>query len=554
MGPNTQIPGTISSGTISSGATPPPKKTGLFGRKPARVGSRRPASANVVPSVAPAATAPAPGAAPAPAQNPAPTSIPSPAGDIILNPSTPQKQTNRLPIFIAIGVAAVAIAIVVGVLIVNSSKTNKSVLKNETASSYDNTNLEALFDETAPVPFQNGDFYGYKDPKTKETVIRAIYSTVDRFYGQYARVTKNASDGNVNESIINRSGEVVVKNETGSSDAIEYIIDQNIWVVGQDVYDGNMKQLNPNGTVAVYSDYGYSVVTAEDDSRPGYIIDRNGKKVYDCNSSDCYVTVASPISTDGGIYGAVRDNNSYSIINLQTGKTIHSANNSKLAARSNNIFIQRTSNKEEYLFVYKDAIAKTFSTSPIQYNGFDVLKFGEKYYDIASGAESSSPKSEWSGEKVYSLADIVVTTCEKDGTTFYGVSNSAGKELLACEYYGIYPLPETTFRYAQSKDSAPIYVVEEDRAGIYDLSKNTYLSQPGYTYIETYDNSIFATASNDEGDYVCNLLIYNNNNCAKLNTVGEIYAEGNYFANLYVSDNDEVVSDIYYADLTGVSK
>ncbi len=105
------MPGTISSGTIASGPTPPPKKTGLFGRKPARVGSRRPASANTIP----AASAPAP----------APT---APAGDVILPSSAPEtEKRSKLPILIIAGLfVAVIGAAAILMLSISSGKKSSS--------------------------------------------------------------------------------------------------------------------------------------------------------------------------------------------------------------------------------------------------------------------------------------------------------------------------------------------------------------------------------------------------------------------------------------------
>lgn len=113
MGPNTQIPGTISSGTIASGPTPPPKKTGLFGRKPARVGTRRPASANTIP----AASTPAAPVAPA-----------APAGDVILPSSAPEtEKRSKLPILIIAGLfVAVIGAAAILMLSINSGKKSSS--------------------------------------------------------------------------------------------------------------------------------------------------------------------------------------------------------------------------------------------------------------------------------------------------------------------------------------------------------------------------------------------------------------------------------------------
>ena len=112
------MPGTISSGTIASGPTPPPKKTGLFGRKPARVGSRRPASANTIPA-APATPAPAAPSAPAPT---------APAGDVILPSSAPEtEKRSKLPILIIVGLfVAVIGAAAILMLSISSGKKSSS--------------------------------------------------------------------------------------------------------------------------------------------------------------------------------------------------------------------------------------------------------------------------------------------------------------------------------------------------------------------------------------------------------------------------------------------
>lgn len=112
MGPNTQIPG-----TIASGPTPPPKKSGFFGRKPSRTGSNRPAAANTIPA-APAAPAPS-------------------TGNIVLAPSAPEKKKPNIALIAIIAISVlVVIGIVVAIILANSGSksTNSGASKPGTVS------------------------------------------------------------------------------------------------------------------------------------------------------------------------------------------------------------------------------------------------------------------------------------------------------------------------------------------------------------------------------------------------------------------------------------
>ncbi len=422
-------------------------------------------------------------------QNVKPVKVKEPAPVSPQSPYVPEqtpRTRNKMPLFIGIGaVALVAIVITVVVVLINSG--NKIDLGNPAVAG--EPNLAGLFDKTAPIPYRGSKIsqYGYIDPNTGEWVIDSQYAEADPFYGEYARVRKNEED-----MIINRKGEIVQKS---GQKRIKYDIEENVWTIGRNVFNGEMKKANPEGSMATYLGDGYAFVVPENEDEEStwmngipYIVKvENTEKIYECKNLVCSATIGYG-RTDGNIYAIVvesdhkdRSIKNNDIIDLSNGKKIYSAPvTNTLAKKSDGIFVERTKETKKIVnyIIVDNGEAKKQSSLPTE-NALRSISYSNKYYKKDCGSKNG-----------------------------FKITDDADNEILPCTRQPYWELSKNVYKRLEKEGKEVILFYDNGNLHVYDLKSNKDLKV--YENVGAaipYENSVFINISLGNNNHkICNIL------------------------------------------------
>ena len=421
-------------------------------------------------------------------QNAAPVKVKETAPAAPQSPYVPEsapRTRNKMPLFIGIGaVALVAIVVVVVVVLINAGKT----VDLGNAAVAGEPNLAGLFDRTAPIPYRGSKIsqYGYVDPSTGEWVIESQYTEADPFYGEYARVRKDEHD-----MVINRKGEVVLN---GQSIKIRYDIDQNVWIMGKAVFNGEMKKAHPDTAMATYLGYGYAFIIPENEDKDSnwksgipYVAKvENGEKVYECESLSCSVALNYG-KTDGNIYAIVieadksdKSIKTNKIINLADGKGVYNAAlTSRIAKVSDGIFVEKDNETKKVItyIIIDNGEAKKATSAPTKDNIRSISRSG-KYFKVSCGNKNN-----------------------------FMITDANNNELLACTRQPYWELSENVYKRL-AKDDKEVILYYDGDVHVYDLKNKKDLKvYEKVGAVTAYDNSAFISVSLGDGkSKVCNIL------------------------------------------------
>lgn len=419
-------------------------------------------------------------------------------GDLQLGGTTKKK---KWPLFVALG--AVAVVVVVVVVWAIGSKFFSSRAKNVVGE----VNLNYLFDETAPIPTEQNGQYGYLDPKNGGWIITPQYLTASNFYGDYAAVSfSQANQQKV--AIINRSGETVATQENGSVGAY-YDIQNNIWVVGGNIYDSSMQKLNADGATGNYIGNGYilsstqteksadtslreSTSTSDGASEEGStslpssttggsnsymevvgkIEDLKGNVRYDCKA---FCVANTTDDGEGHIYAVVRNwGEPAKIIALPSGEVLYTASGSdQIRILHGTVFVEGTGNTKKYLKAEGSKVAIINQAEDIRST---ISNAGEYYAEECNGRNS--------------------------------ILKVDGEMIMKCDVLDYTELSENTYLMYQATFSKDLLFIErEDKIELVNLKNADILQTFDLGVITVYDNSPFFYNLSDSGvARVCNLL------------------------------------------------
>ncbi len=417
---------------------------------------------------------------PSKVEEPAPMFFQEPA--VIPVAPVRERTRSKKPLFIGIGAVAVLaiVGVVVAVLIINSNKVTPDDSKVA-----GRVNLTALFDKDAPIPYRTTKVakYGYVNPNTSDWVIPREYDVAGPFYGKYAKVRQYDTD-----MIINRKGEVVVKSIDNAK--IDYDIDENVWIVGNDVYNGELQKANPDDSTASYLKYGYAaVVPSKNDDENSFFSSgipyiakvENAEKVYDCGKANCSYILSSGLSDDN-IYVVVHYIFAETkIVSLNSGKELYTApSNNKLVKSTEGVFAEIDSSTKKtvkYISVDKDGISSSNTKPTTEYNSS--LSKSKKYYRQFCDAKSGSK-----------------------------IVDDSGNEIVPCGIEKMWDLSKNTYKNLANNGKEAVIILEKDGAHLYDLKEKKDIKVYAGAYnVEVFDNSSFIMITKDKGKkQMCNIF------------------------------------------------
>ena len=383
-------------------------------------------------------------------------------------------RVNKMP-FIIGGVAIIAITIVV---IVIATLSGGELFKGEIDTAVaGKTNTAGLFDKDAPIPYRGYNeisSYGYVSPKTLKMTIPRSFSKAGPFYGSYASAVKE--DKHV---IINRKGEVVV--DAGKDADVSYDIDNNVWLVGKDIYNGLMKKANPSKTDTSYSGHGYAFVVpqTEEDNAPYLVKVETGEKTLECQAIGCGFIVSTD-TTGEKIYIVASE--------FGKGSKIYKADSKSevYAASSNNPIVKIS----DGVFAEKSRQTK------------DIVK-----YIVITGEEVNTSKSEPKVEYDYSISRSG-NYFTKNCTDGFKIVDKSDSEVIGCELWQVWELSKSVYKKFEADGKHAVLFLKEDGVHLYDLKKKEDIKlYKSASDVQVYENSAFIKLTDEKGKMlICNVF------------------------------------------------
>ena len=364
--------------------------------------------------------------------------------------------------------------------------------------------LDSVFDTNKPVLiFDKNNKFGYVD-KNGKVIVEPSYYNATQFYGDYAGVV--FEEGKEEYAIIDLKGKEVILKKGGEEP--QYIIDYDIWVIGDAFYDGNMKRISPDNIAVTYDDNGYFTFKDSSNKQSG-IIDYKGEIIYTIFGTEGVELEMSHSDYDVDEYFVkVTNNESVFVVSTKTDDLVYTySGQSELHAGKNNFFYTYQDNgKKDFLYFYNGALRiEVYSVDEMHiadYKNqiiFAKLYNQERYYDILNetelqqGPEKNEYYSSLYGTNDY---DFEVFDCGDSKGLVDG-----DKILVSCDYSTVNLLDINLFSYVKKKTLKQIVLLEKNSSIIvYDMAKKKELKTFKNVEFKTYDNSVLVRFAKYDGD------------------------------------------------------
>ena len=422
--------------------------------------------------------------------------------------------------------------------------------------------VEVSFDLDTPVLIKKNDKYGYVDTNGK-VLIQPVYTGAQDFHGNYAFVIKDSKEEKPYQ-MIDREGNTIMSSKYSLWP--KYIEDYKVWIIKDNLYDENLKQLSVDNSDVDYKGNGYFVYLKYRTEEAG-IMNAEGKVTYryELQDDDISIDLSSEnsdifLEEDYRVI-TIRNSNKdrYAIINCKTGKLIYNFTNDSIRSYGNNLFIIENENDDkasEIVYVQGDKIIyRTTNThSRVEYlnTGYIVIEDDYRVYEndymtyfntktkevtktIPENARYSKDNVELlTGRYTYSCGskkgiqkeDKVILNCEWSGIRYFDVQlyqylKQNGKDyVLAYNDDGKYSLIDlsdskiiTTFNTSiinDVKNSTFIYYIDNSTKELvsYNLMTGQSKTFSSSSSIKMYANYIKVTENNQTKYYNMNLKLF----------------------------------------------
>ena len=345
-------------------------------------------------------------------------------------------------------------------------------------------NVGAIFDANAPIPYRTSAIapYGYITQDGTKWVTPKQYSYAEQFYGKYA---KAKLDGKT--VIIDREGNTVI--EKPDTVDVHYEITDNVWIVGDDVYNVELEKANPDKSTASYAGYGFAFVVpevagAEKGLVTGatYIVKvETGEKLYTCETAGCSIVITKGMKDDNFYLIVLAQGKGAQIVLLNGSKKLYESDTNKfLVQYANGIYAEysEATNKPTKYLILDDGKVKTAGTPP-SYSEKTSISNSDKYY---------------------------VEACT--GGKGYKVTNKPGDTVLDCSTNKRIFLPTIVYKRFEKEGKEVIIQYSEGGYHLFDLNEKKNIKDfKDVLGIEFFDNSPFVRITTKENKQkICNLL------------------------------------------------
>lgn len=377
-----------------------------------------------------------------------------------------------------------------------------------------------LFSEDILIAVEKDNKYGYIDLNGK-MVIQPQFESASNFSDDHA-IVEIEEDGSTKKAIIDRKGNIVYKSE--SRESISYDTENEIWSIGDQIFDKNLKKILPEGQEIYYEDNGYYLVVDSNNKYEGEntIYNKQGKAVYSYKTTSNYWDITDYTDDLEQAYAVLGlGDNKYIIINPDSGKVIAEDLNysSVWADDYTDICLYDGDDCNKYLLIWNDKVVKEYDyeIDIIFYGGdkngyykisddsYGSEKHETEYFDLKTGQFSKeAPKGNNNSEELdeWEIATgYRIFSCN----TGYGLMIDKS-ETIPCEYSHIRTPNELTYEYLKSKGKNYVIATKSDKSYILQANNGKVVTEfnSGYLSFETL-SSFVAAEEEDDKYHVYNL-------------------------------------------------
>lgn len=414
-------------------------------------------------------------------------------------------------------------------------------------SQNEKSKINSFFDPDKPIRVVNKNGrYKYIDQDGKYIIDKDyIYGT--EFINNYAIVTTETKNDDLTfntNQIIDKKGNII-KETPGD---IEYYEDLDVWVIDSNLYDKNLKKINPEGTL---------VELADDDSKyfewinskknTGGIMNIKGKITYTYHfeNEENYISVEPSETTLSETYCRVSvDAEKYAIVNCDDGTVVYNFTTEYIDVEDDNIFEilnDDTYERIEILYIQNNKIVYKSSSEDIDlsYDDYNYITirddskdYSERYsYIPFDTLIETSERPEYQDTDDLDEWEKLTKNKKFSCSAGYGIMNDQ-KITLPCQWDYIYYLDLDVYKYLLTQNKNYIIGEKENKTYIIDLDKKTSITQLNTSNIYKDDESLFIYYyDNDTNEIKVHNLLTN-----KETTVSDDY-------NIYLYSNYVKVKD-----------
>ena len=366
---------------------------------------------------------------------------------------------------------------------------------------------------------EEDDKYGYIDLNGK-IVIQPQFEKAADFQGDKA-IVKIKDGESYKNAIIDRNGKILLSVE--SNDSISYDSENEIWTVGKQIYDKNLKKILPDGKQVYDEEKGYYLVVDSNNIYDGEktIYNRKAKAVYTYTASSNYWDLTEYIDEFEQAYATLKiDGNNYRIVNLDSGKIIadNLNYNSVWVEDYTSFCLYDGDDCNKYLVIWNDKVVKEYDYEIDLYlygnikNGYYKIcddsysqdQHATEYLDLKTGQISSDiPKSSGSDNSSSSnLSEWEIAT----GSTIFSCSAGYGlmidkTQAIPCEYNHIRTPDAITYEYLKGKGKNYVIGNKDDKSYLLQAKNGKVVTEFNSSYLDFETLSSFIGEEEEDDKY-----------------------------------------------------
>lgn len=433
-----------------------------------------------------------------------------------LNPQNKPKK-SKAPLIIIGALVAVAAIIVCVILLLNLNPSEEKLEKDK---------IDAIFNPEQLIKVKKDDKYGFIDTEGN-VKISTKYEYATDFKGKYAVVRSEVETDGLTKTvyqIIDNKGKVQKEAKT----KIEYIEENDSWIIDEELYNNKMKKISPEGVrVDHKEDKYYLWVNSKENT--GGLMNEKGKQIYTYNfksgETSIYVTIPSIDESQKERYCVVNVERKYGVINCDTGVVVREMAEERISSNTDNIFTVKDSSYDfkEKFYVQNDKVMYSTTNEEMSvyyYPGYLSLRDGTvtdwrdrySYFDLKTGEVVKEQPSSTDEDEEDEEEDLNSWEKETNNKYFtcsdgYGLMNN-DVITLPCQWDSLEYLDLDLYKYLKSNKKDYIYGKNDGKWYLIDLAQKKAIVEFNTSYLTKKEQTTFIYYTDDASDTrkVYNLL------------------------------------------------
>lgn len=433
-----------------------------------------------------------------------------------LNPQNKPKK-SKAPLIIIGALVAVAAIIVCVILLLNLNPSEEKLEKDK---------IDAIFNPEQLIKVKKDDKFGFIDTEGN-VKISTKYEYATDFKGKYAVVRSEVETDGLTKTvyqIIDNKGKVQKEAKT----KIEYIEENDSWIIDEELYNNKMKKISPEGVrVDHKEDKYYLWVNSKENT--GGLMNEKGKQIYTYNfksgETSIYVTIPSIDESQKERYCVVNVERKYGVINCDTGVVVREMAEERISSNTDNIFTVKDSSYDfkEKFYVQNDKVMYSTTNEEMSvyyYPGYLSLRDGTvtdwrdrySYFDLKTGEVVKEQPSSTDEDDKEDEEDLNSWEKETNNKYFtcsdgYGLMNN-DVITLPCQWDSLEYLDLDLYKYLKANKKDYIYGKNDGKWYLIDLAQKKAIVEFNTSYLTKREQTTFIYYTDDASDTrkVYNLL------------------------------------------------